>query len=215
MKLILNTIIAFMLIIKCMGQEEVKNQVLSRNLNKYIIGFIPSKANNIFGIAIGPIGSEAICDKPYTKYSHGLNIQIPGQGILQVFYILNSPFKQAYKTEIIENEFIMKDTSFKRVIHNGLLLSLLGTFSDQVNGVSISGWMSLGKNINGVSANLLWNLYYEINGLSIGVFNSSLVMQGVQIGFINKTIKLKGVQIGFWNRNEKRSLPLVNWNFKE
>lgn len=215
MKLIFNTTIAFLLIFECLGQEEVKNQVMNRDLNKYIIGFIPSKANNIFGIAIGPIGSEAICNKPYTKYSHGLNVQIPGQGILQVFYILNSPFKQSYKTDIIENEILVADTSYKRVIHNGLLLSLLGTFSDQVNGVSISGWMSLGKNINGVSANLLWNLYYEINGLSIGVFNSSLVMQGVQIGFINKTIKLKGVQIGFWNRNEKRSLPLVNWNFKE
>ncbi len=183
--------------------------------DRFVIWLIPSASKNIYGIAIGPVGSEAICNKPYTKYSHGLNVQIPGQGILQVFYILNSPFKQSYKNDIIENEVIVVDTSYNRVIHNGLLLSLLGTFSDQVNGVSISGWMSLGKNINGVSANLLWNLYHEINGLSIGVFNSSLIMQGVQIGFINKTIKLKGVQIGFWNRNEKRSLPLVNWNFKE
>ena len=214
MKCILSNIIACMMIIKCIGQEEIKNPVLNKSLNKYVIGFIPSKANNIFGIAIGPFGSEVICDKPYTKYSHGLNIQIPGQGILQTFYIFNSPFKQVYKNKIIDDEFIKKDTSFKRAIHNGLILSLLGTFTDQVNGVSISGWMSLGKNINGVSINLLWNLYYEINGLSIGIFNSTLVMNGIQIGFINRTVKLKGVQVGLWNRNEKRSLPLINWNFK-
>jgi len=75
--------------------------------------------------------------------------------------------------------------------------------------------MSLGKIVNGISINLLWNLYYKINGLSIGVFNSSLDVKGVQIGIINKTVKLKGIQLGLWNKNKDRSLPLINWNFKD
>ena len=58
-----------------------------KKVNRYVVWLLPSLATNIYGIAIGPIGSEAFCQRPYTKYSHGLNIQIPGQGILQTFYV--------------------------------------------------------------------------------------------------------------------------------
>jgi hypothetical protein len=30
----------------------------------------------------------------------------------------------------------------------------------------------------------------------------------------NKTLDLRGIQIGLWNKNGKRSLPLINWQFK-
>ncbi|MBZ0242738.1 MAG: hypothetical protein K8F24_05955 [Bacteroidales bacterium] len=199
----------------CYGRAMAENDTVSKKLNKYVLGFVPSKANNIYGIAIGPLGSEIICNKPYTKYSHGLNLQIPGQGFIQSFYIFNSPFKKAYKANLSENALTHADTALKRVIHNGLLVSLTGTFSDQVNGISISGWMSLGNTINGISINPLWNLYFRINGLSISLFNSTIETKGTQIGLINKTLKLKGIQIGIWNKNEKRSLPFINWNFKD
>lgn len=145
----------------------------------------------------------------------GVRVQIPGQGFIQSFYIFNSPFKKAYKANLSENALTHADTALKRVIHNGLLVSLTGTFSDQVNGISISGWMSLGNTINGISINPLWNLYFRINGLSISLFNSTIETKGTQIGLINKTLKLKGIQIGIWNKNEKRSLPFINWNFKD
>jgi hypothetical protein len=38
---------------------------------------------------------------------------------------------------------------------------------------------------------------------------------GIQIGIYNKTLKLRGFQFGLWNVNERRSFPLINWNFKE
>jgi len=215
MKIWILIILALIPIITCFGHPVAANDSISKEHNKYILGFIPSIANNIYGIAIGLIGSEAICNKPYTKYSHGLNLQIPGQGFLQVFYIFRSPFKKVYKTNQFENAIIIADTSLKRVIHNGIILSLTGTFSEQVNGISLSGLMSLGNTINGISINPLWNLYYRVKGLSIGVSNSSLEIKGAQIGIINKTVKLKGIQIGIWNKNEKRSLPLINWNFKD
>lgn len=213
MKILFTTVISFLIILACLGQEKTAYCSDKREINKYIVGFIPSKANNIYGIAIGPIGSEAICNKPYTKYSYGLNLQIPGQGFLQALVISNPPFKQVYARYPTENKINAEDTVLKRVIHNGLMLSIFGTFSDQVNGVSISGWMSMGNIINGVSVNLLWNLYKRINGLSIGVVNNSIDVKGVQIGLINKTANLKGFQIGLWNRNSKRSLPLINWSF--
>lgn len=177
-----------------------KNQI-----DRFVFGFIPSVATNIYGIALGPVGSEAICNKPYTKYSHGLNLQLLGQGFFQIFYI---------KTLQFDDFHWMSDTVPKRAVHNGLLISPLGTFTDQINGVSFSLWMSMGKKINGLSFNFFWNLYEEINGVSIALVNHVTKVNGMQIGLLNKTKNLRGFQIGLWNQNEKRSLPILNWNFR-
>ncbi len=185
-----------------------------KSKDRFVIGFIPSASKNIYGIAIGPIGSESICNRPYTKFSHGLNLQIPGQGIFQTFYINKLRFKDFYANEKTDS-LSLQDILPKRAVHNGLIISPLGTFTDQVNGISLSLWMSMGKKINGFSFNLLWNLYEQINGLTIGFVNHSAATKGLQIGLVNKTVELKGFQIGLWNKNEKRSFPLINWNFKK
>jgi hypothetical protein len=180
--------------------------------NRYVIGFIPSAAQNIYGLAIGPVGSEAVCNRPYTKYSHGLNLQIPGQGFFQIFYINQMKFENAFNNENSDT-LNSKDSLPKRAIHNGLIISPLGTFTTQINGISISLWMSKGETMNGLTFNLLWNVYEQVNGITIGFVNHTAVTNGVQIGLINKTKKSKGLQIGLWNTNENRSLPLINWNF--
>lgn len=185
-----------------------------KKTNRYIFWLIPSDATNIYGISIGLIGSESICDRPYTKYSHGLNFQIFGQGFFQTFYINKLKFKDFHKS-VSEDSSTIIDTTPKRAIHNGLLISSFGTFTDQVNGISFSLWMSMGKKINGLSFNLLWNLYEQINGISIGLVNHAVVTKGMQIGIVNIAKNLKGFQIGLWNKNEKRSLPLLNWSLKE
>jgi hypothetical protein len=189
-------------------------EVDKKKKNRYVAWLIPSAATNIYGIAIGPVGSEAICNRPYTKYSHGLNIQIPGQGFFQTFYINSGSGKHLYTRKEQDLAVPSADTILKKAVHNGILISPLGTFTDQVNGASFSLWMSLGKKINGISFNLLWNLYDKINGVSVGLVNHTGTTKGVQIGFVNKTAKLRGFQFGLWNKNEKRSLPLINWNFR-
>lgn len=181
--------------------------------DRYVIWLIPSAASNIYGIAIGPVGSEAICNRPYTKYSHGLNLQIPGQGIFQTFYI-NKGINKAFITGKDSASFFNYDTLPKRAKHNGILISPFGTFTDEVNGISLSCWMSMGGNINGLSFNLLWNVYNRINGVSVGFVNHAADVRGLQIGLFNKTGELKGFQFGLWNMNEKRSLPVLNWDFK-
>jgi hypothetical protein len=177
--------------------------------NRFGVCLIPSVAPNVYGVAIGLVGSEVICNKPYTKISHGINFQLIGQGFLQLLYVKGFRFKDFRDKDSVS----LAEKRPKRAIHNGLLLSPFGTFTDQVNGVSLSLWMSMGSKINGVSFNLLWNLYKQINGVSIGFVNHSLSTKGMQIGIVNKTKKLTGVQLGLWNKNEKRSLPLINWNF--
>lgn len=181
--------------------------------DRYVARLIPSAAPNIFGIAIGLIGSETICNRPYTKKSHGLNIQIFGQGFLQIFYINKVKFKDLLKYDTANIN--KPDTIPKKAVHNGVLVSLFGTFTDQVNGVSFSGWMSMGRKINGLSVNLLWNFYNKINGASIGVVNHAGITKGIQIGIVNKSVKLKGLQFGIWNKTERRSFPIINWGFKD
>jgi len=181
--------------------------------DRFGIWLIPSASKNIYGIAIGPVGSEAICNRPYTKYSHGLNLQLPGQGFFQTFYINKTRFKD-FRSNENPDSLNLKDTLPKRAIHNGLIVSPLGTFTNQVNGISFSLWMSMGQKINGLSVNLFWNLYEKINGMTVGFVNYTAVINGLQIGLVNKTTKLTGLQIGLWNKNEKRSLSIINWNFK-
>lgn len=183
-----------------------------RAKDRYGIWFIPTASKNIYGIAIGPLGSEVICNRPYTKFSYGLNLQLFGEGFLQVMYInklKHTVFNESYYPDSIN----MQDTIPLRAVHNGILISPLGTFTDLVDGISLSAWMSMGKKINGLSFNLIWNLYEQVNGVSIGIVNQTVVINGVQIGLVNKTKKIRGFQFGLWNINEKRSLPIINWNF--
>jgi hypothetical protein len=43
-------------------------------------------------------------------------------------------------------------------------------------------------------------------------FNDAYIMRGLQIGIFNTSKHTKGVQLGIWNKNEKRKLPIINWN---
>ena len=205
--------------------DTLDNEAIKKPKNFYVIGLTPSRVKNIYGIALGPVGSEVFCDKPYTQTVDGVGIQIMGQGIFQIFYLFlgdHTTFKSYYKSKnetatllALDSLMCVIDTTLKRVLYNGIVLSPFGTYSNQINGASISAWMSMGNYVNGISFNLLWNLVTKVNGLSFGLANDALIVHGAQVGLINRTYEIKGIQIGLWNKNRKRSLPIINWNFKE
>ncbi|PHR47971.1 MAG: hypothetical protein COA32_05420 [Fluviicola sp.] len=190
--------------------QEVEEDTIK---NRYIVGLLPNKSPNIYGLALGLIGSEVRCDKFYTKKSHGLNIQLLGQGFFTPFYVFNSKLNWSnYEKDTLTYG---DSTDVKRVVHNGLLISVFGTFSEDINGVSISPWMSMNHKVNGLNLNLLINSTHTMNGLSIGLYNSTYKTNGVQVGLVNQTKKLKGFQFGIWNVNNKRKLPFINWCFTD
>lgn len=194
-------IIFLIIIVNSVYSQNIEKLNIEKLNNKYVLGLLPSPAHNIYGIAIGLVGSEAFCNLNYTRKSHGINIQVPGQGIFLLFFFFNR--------KIIENNY---DTiQFYKSTHNGLVLSLLGTTTDKINGINLSPFMSAGKILNGVSINLLWNAYGKVKGISIGFINSANIVNGLQIGFYNTSQKIKGLQIGLINKNEKRFLPIINW----
>lgn len=115
---------------------------------------------------------------------------------------------------------------------NGISIAGLGSSSFRNNGIQVAGAGTTTVFSNGLIASSLstkvhtgkglqiggFNQYKNFSGLQVGFFNDvetdSENFEGVQVGVFNSTRKLKGIQLGLWNINEKRSLPLVNWNFK-
>lgn len=115
---------------------------------------------------------------------------------------------------------------------NGISVGGLGSSSFKNNGIQIAGAGTSTLFSNGIIASALstkvhtgkglqvggFNQYINFSGLQVGIFNDveseGENFKGVQVGVFNNTKKLKGIQLGLWNINEKRSLPLVNWNFK-
>lgn len=103
--------------------------------------------------------------------------------------------------------------------------------SERINGVSLSALGTVCNCIiNGVNVGLVGHIYYQVNGLTASGFmnysrkhhgvqiaiigNRSYEVKGLQIALFNETKKLWGVQLGLWNVNERRKLPLINWNFR-
>ncbi len=183
--------------------------------NRYVFTFTPNLAKNFYGLSVGLFGSEIICNKGYTQHSSGLNVQLLGQGFFQVFMIgyLRSPDSLDALAEDsrfgIERVNLVPD----RVDHSGLLLSTFGTYTDRISGASISGWMSSHKIVKGFSFNLLWNNIRTLKGVCLGLFNTIENGAGLQLGLFNVSSSARGIQIGLWNKNEKRSLPVLNWYF--
>lgn len=192
--------------------QESKLDTVKRN-NSYGIWLLPSAKDNIYGIAIGLFGSEIICDKKNVKHSHGLNIQLLGQGFFIPINKNAFSYKALFSTDSSYMVSIM-DSSNTKAVHNGILISGFGTMTEISNGLVFSPWFSMGKKVNGLAFNLFANKYTVSNGVSIAFSNESYKTNGVQIGIVNRTRKLKGFQFGLWNVNNKRKLPILNWCFK-
>ena len=112
-------------------------------------------------------------------------------------------------------------------ITNGINTGLIGNINFQVNGITASVFMNFAQKHNGLQL-AMFNESYYLNGLQAGVSNYGAhtkgiqmgignfgrTTKGLQIGIFNKTKSLRGLQFGLWNVNEKRKLPIINWQFK-
>jgi hypothetical protein len=178
----------------------------------YGFGIIPSKKKNIYGIAIGLFGSETLCSLDGLRTSNGLNCQIIGNG---GFIILAKQFwkiKLNFGEDSVFLAILNNDENLK-TLHNGIIISALGTNTSISNGIAISALVSNGLKLNGIGLNVLSNNYTVSNGVTISIINRSYKTNGIQIGIINKSKYLKGIQFGLWNINSKRKLPFINWGY--
>ena len=114
-----------------------------------------------------------------------------------------------------------------KVYYQWTAMLLFGTQTDVVNGLAVSGFVSVGERLNGIALNLGSSHYQKVNGLSISFRNSAAKTNGVQLGIINGSLQMNGVQvglrnnveatdqsvlqIGLWNTINGKSFPILNF----
>lgn len=180
---------------------------------------IPSVYTRINGLAGGfIINSFKDTEKVLVTEVNGMSIELIGLGLFMPLTPMDpiySESKEFYKNKKNVDSLIKTYNNVKYCI-NGLSISAggIGGQDIKINGVNVSGINTLTSEINGLSVCFLINYSGIVNGVSIGALkNTTLQTKGLQIGLFNKTSRLKGIQIGLWNKNEKRELPIINWNF--
>jgi hypothetical protein len=206
----MNRLLIILLLASFFHPKQLCAQADSAKGNAYVLWLLPSAKKNIYGISIGLIGSETICNIKGTKKSHGVNFQLFGQGIFVPFNRKSFSYKNTMQND---SSFMVRqyNPANFRAQHNGILISGFGTWTEASNGIVISGLSSLGYVMNGIAFNLLSSKYTKMNGISVSINNEAYEVKGMQIGLINRTNKLSGVQFGLWNVSGKRKLPILNW----
>lgn len=173
---------------------------------------------NIHGASLG---LWSVRTEPRYTNTNGIKVELLGIGALMPL-IPQSPVAQNDSTF----ELLRAEPLSERI--NGINLSASGTACDcTTNGIAAGFIGQIQFKVNGISATLFMNFTQIHNGVQISIGNESYKMAGIQAGFSNmghyarglqiglsnKSKNLRGVQIGLWNINQKRKLPLINWNF--
>lgn len=184
------------------------NDSLPDKQKAYGVRLLPSVVPQFYGLALGLVGSDAICNLPYTKTTNGINIQLFGMGFLALLNPKEFSYEALFNKE---SGWMLIPSATPKTVHNGLLISGIGTTTAISNGVVISGLSSMSTLMNGLAITGFQNKYTTANGICIALVNQCYAHNGIQIGLINRSTKLKGLQIGLWNINGQRTLPLINF----
>lgn len=194
-----------------------------------------SKNTNIFGMSVGILPKDIFKDTTLTK-TFGIRIEAPGLGVLLPL-IPKSPISKdedtfqkallANPSEIVYGINISSGSVANTQVNgisgafigqylikmNGISGAIVGNLIERQNGITASIFSNDSYKTNGIMICAIGNKAIHLNGIQISAMNETSNLNGIQIGLWNKTKNSKGVQIGLWNKNEKRSLPIVNWNF--
>jgi len=133
--------------------------------------------------------------------------------------------EKIYGLNIETGNFVNKDIY-------GISATMFLHYSRKNNGISLAGVSNSIERGNGLFITPGGNEVYKGNGIMIGgifgngahLFNGLQISTenyitgrgtGVQIGIFNKAKNFRGIQLGLWNKNDKRSLPIINWQFSK
>jgi hypothetical protein len=191
----------------------------------------------INGISVGAFSEFAHEKKRFVK-TNGLRLEIPGIGIFAplgngshiswVDTISGKFSEQKYVYDEISNGINISGGTVGPIKYNGITLGAIAQFGIENNGLALAGiWNAMNRS-NGAQFSILLNEAIYANGMQVSLSNVALIMngiqigasnysqsvKGIQIGLFNKSKKTRGIQLGGWNCNEKRKLPILNWNFK-
>ena len=139
--------------------------------------------------------------------TNGIRLSLIGEGIIAPF----APYSPSLLEDSMFSNIDLKQFGEKI---NGINIAGTGNLNDySINGISLGYVGQINSKVNGISAAAFVNYAAIHNGIQMAVFfNDAYIMRGLQIGIFNTSKHTKGVQLGIWNKNEKRKLPIINWN---
>ena len=190
----------------------------SQNNTRVGIGFLPTKNTAIFGLSLGLFS----LDNPKVV-TIGSRVEILGAGILVPLSpglpeYSDSGFVKKIDKRIKKGErvygldFALSGSAISGEVI-GLSIGAIGGSKTRMKGLMIHGLGNIVEDLYGGQFAIWFNMTSRLRGVQIGMWNMSQKSIGLQIGLVNKTEDLSGFQIGLWNKNNKRSLPLINWDF--
>ena len=205
--------------------------------DNYVFSFLSKKYSSTYGISLFPYDNTknfGICmnliSQEYQTIN-GLNVELIGNGIVDIFSSDNDYSRTNFQTKITST-------------YNGISISPLGLNSNGiVNGLSINGIHCYQTQIKGIGISFLVINTMFLNGLSLSCFSKFGLMKGLQVGIIvrsneskgvsigcfsgsdnghgliiglfNSSLKHKGLMLGLINEVEGKFFPIIYFNFKD
>jgi hypothetical protein len=182
--------------------------------SKYIAWIYPSWATHVYGVMFNFWSLSDTNKSKRLSKTYGAEINLNPIGVFSPFVTVVHCIDPKTHTPLTNSADSLDLGSFREI--NGLQIGLLNLDPTIINGVDINLTGSFGSVTNGVTISGVLNKHYIINGVTVAIIgNHDSKCNGVQIGLINSCNELKGIQLGLWNKNQKRSLPIINWCFKK
>ena len=202
-------LIQFVILCNAFGQPRDTTEI-----KKNILWYSPSNVTHVNGIMFNVFPVLMNEDTKNWPKINGIEIEISPLSIFFPFLTaLYSLDPSTHQTNYDSIPPLIK-SDFKEI--NGLHIGLGDMELKWINGIELSATGSFDSYVNGATFSLVLNRHLKINGLSFAVMgNHDVETNGIQIGLINSTKKLFGFQFGLWNKNQKRSLPFINWVLKK
>jgi hypothetical protein len=181
---------------------------------RVIFWFTPCHVEEIDGLALG-FHTKNIKNRVFNQRDSlvvkGVSLEINPFALFGLPHIkLHGPYPDSLD---LYNDKISKDWQVKV---KGVHVSAINTINEMdLQGVNVTALITVIDEIHGISISGLNNFCYILKGLSIAaISNRATLAKGCQIGLFNKANDLIGIQLGLWNVNGKRSLPIINWQFR-
>jgi len=197
-----------------------------------------SKNTDVVGLSLGFYPND-FDKKHYLTRTYGIRVEaFP----LSFIYFLapRSPIsrsEEAYQASIngkVSQQIYginLSTGTFENIDACGVSVTGFMHYSRKNNGISIAGLTNTIERANGIVIGFGGNEVYQGNGIMLSSVWGNGVMRfngiqisaenyifekgrGIQIGLFNSAKNFRGIQLGLWNKNDKRSLPLINWQFK-
>ncbi len=205
------TLIVFVFGYSFYGQDSI----VKKEVNRYVVWFSPEKkATQVHGLMLNffPNNLDGVEGEHGYPDVNGIELNLNPLVVFALYPLMIAIIIPEFYKPPEEDISTINFENFKAI--NGIQANIVNIESTVTNGLELNGFGSFNSKLSGVGFALFISKHYEVNGITFATLgNQDLVCNGIQIGLFNTCRQLKGIQIGLFNKNQKRSLPIINWSF--